>query len=223
MFLALDDIQGTMRHLQVPHKGIVVDNLDPLKLKRVKCTITDLFDATDQTALPWVYQLNTSSGSTNSESCDVPEIGSELEISFPYNDIYMPFYHGSWASKTTKTTEFDADYPYVYGTKDSKGNSFKTNKLTGDVTYTHSKGTTLFIDGATGNVTIGNNSATKEYIVMEAKMIAKFNAHTHPNSSFIGTIDVGLGTCEITAGSTDTPNTSLVAGDIASLKHRVGG
>ena len=153
MFLALNDIKKTMRHLFIPHKGIVVDNDDPLKLKRIKCVITDILNETDVDSLPWVYQHNGSSGSTTAESCYIPSVGDEVTITFPYNDIYFPFYSGSWASATTKTTEFDTGYPNVYGWKDSKGNIFKVNIVTSEVQFTHFSGTYLKLTTA-GKVTV---------------------------------------------------------------------
>jgi hypothetical protein len=215
MFIALKDLKLDDHHLSVPHRAVVVENNDPLKLRRVQCTITDLFDDTDLTALPWIYPLNNIflGGSVDSDYCAIPEIGSELVVVFPFNDIYFPFYIGYWVSDNTKSTEFDTDYPDEYGWKDSTDNIFKVNKKTGNVTFTHSKGTIIKIDGATGNVTIGDNSGTKEFIVMEAKLITKFNAHTHPYQ---------IPQHVASTGPTGTPTTPWVAGDVASKKHKVG-
>jgi len=155
MFLAIKDIKPTMQHLRIPHKGIVVDNVDPLKLQRVKCTITDLIDETDYDKLPWISKLESSflGGSLNSGTFSVPEIGSEVQIVFPYNDIYFGFYDGVWSSSKTSLTEFHTDYPNTYGWKDGTGNIFIVNKITGDVQFTTSSGTYVLVTSA-GKVTI---------------------------------------------------------------------
>jgi hypothetical protein len=210
MFINSKDVKPALRPFTVPHKGIVKDNNDPLKLGRVRCVVSDMFDETDFTLLPWISPWKDSflGGSLTSEKFDVPEIDSELVIEFPFDDVYFPFYTGYWASKTTHNQIFDVDYPDTYGWADSKGNSLLINKKTGVVKFTHNAGTTIIID-ATGKVTIGANTAA-EFIVMENKLINKFNLHTHPYTDDGSPMVTG------------TPTTPLVAGDVASLEHKVG-
>ena len=141
-------------HLKVPHKGTVLDNDDPKKLGRVKVQITALLEGTSDT-LPWVYPVNAFGlgGNNESSSFSVPEIGSELEILFPYDDIYFPFYRGYWQSVLNHQSDFDEDYPDTYGFRDSTGNIFKINKAQNYVDVLHASGLQIHVDAA-GNLTM---------------------------------------------------------------------
>lgn len=92
-----------------PHKGKVVDNEDPEKLGRVKVEITGLLEGAPDD-LPWCIP-----STLDAQKMDVPKVGDELIIEFPYNDIYAPFYGGGWHNANTKASEFDEDYPNTFG------------------------------------------------------------------------------------------------------------
>lgn len=129
MFLKLSEHLEKTMPLRRVYKGIVVSNTDPKKYGRVKVKIIGLLEG-DTALLPWTAPNNPAflGGSTNSQKLSVPEVGSELEIRFPFENIYMPFYYGYWHSATTHAPEFDANYPNSYGFKDSIGNIFRINK-----------------------------------------------------------------------------------------------
>lgn len=134
-------------NLKFHHKGVVVDNNDPKMLGRVKAAITGLLeDSTEM--LPWVAPLNPFGlgGSNNCSSFSVPEIGSELIVVFPYEEIYFPFYIGYWQSSVTHQSDFDEDYPETYGFKDNTGNILKVNKGQQYAEIEHSSGAKIKID-----------------------------------------------------------------------------
>lgn len=147
MFVKFSEVVKRVNHLSIPHKAIVLDNIDSLKLGRVKVSISGLIEETDTTKLPWVYPRNNYGlgGKSDSSSFSVPEIGSELVVQFPFDDIYSGFYVGYWQSSTTHQTDFDVDYPETYGHRDSKGNIVKVNKSTGDVEIKHFSGTKIIV------------------------------------------------------------------------------
>lgn len=118
--------------LGVPWKGKVVDNKDPEMLGRVKVEIKDLIMADNPEDLPWVYPLNPYGlgGKPDSGSFSVPELESFLEITFPFHDIYAPFYKGYWQDKKTHQLVFDEDYPESFGFIASSGLEFFHNKKT---------------------------------------------------------------------------------------------
>jgi hypothetical protein len=135
-------------------------------LGRVKVSIEGLLESEDVDALPWIdpynpYFLGTSTGSL---WFSVPEVGAEVVVTFPYEDIYFGFYLGSWNS-TDKPSTFDASYPEAYGFVDSAGNYVRIDKsgaitdvnLVGDVNVTIGGNLTATVGGdvtaeVTGNV-----------------------------------------------------------------------
>jgi hypothetical protein len=96
--------------------------------------------------LPWIYpEFNYFlGGSSNSISFSVPEIGSKVEVFFPFNDIYLGFYRGHWATLNIPS-EFSEDYPESFGWKDSTGTYFRVNKTQQYLELFHVSGTRVRI------------------------------------------------------------------------------
>jgi len=141
MFLKLSqNIEKTLPLRRV-YKGQVVDNEDPEKLGRVKCTVTDIFEGAPAD-LPWVFPLRTGGlgGTSDSGSYSVPEVGAYLEIRFPTEDVYSPFYYGYWEDANTHIADFDTDYPNTYGFRDKNGTKLIVNKAQGTFEFTHESG-----------------------------------------------------------------------------------
>ena len=146
-------------NLAIPHRGIVMDNNDPKRVGRVKCVVSGLIEG-ETAYLPWCFPRNPNGlgGGGNktpyNSGFSVPEIGTELEIWFPFGDIYHPMYVGFWQSYKTHQTGFDSDYPESYGWRDSTGNYLKINKAQGYANEKHGpSGSYVDIDKS-GNVTI---------------------------------------------------------------------
>lgn len=226
MFIHPDEMKDFFIPFDKMHKATVVYNTDPKKLGRVKCTIEDLFVDTSNgyKALPWVYPISPSvfGGKNTFGFFSVPQVGTELTVIFPYNDINFPFYVGYWQSSKTHPTDFDSAYPNEYGFKDPKGNIYKVNILTGVVDFTHFSGTHIHI-AANGNVDIGNTIAADNWVVqadylkayIDNQIRAAYNAHTHDITD-----ETGTWTSTGPSATIATPN--IAAGEINSLKHRVG-
>ena len=126
--------------------GIVADNEDPKKLGRCR-VFCSLYEDIDLEALPWCFPtLETFLGnSPNSIAFSVPEIGSQVRVTFPTHDKYAPYYSGCELNERNKCTFFDDDYPNCYGFKDSVGNFTKINKRTGINVYQHKSTTNVEI------------------------------------------------------------------------------
>ena len=115
MLIKLSEFMKPSKALSRPQKGIVVDNNDPKKLRRVRVSIAGLLETDDIEKLPWVTPMNDSP-----TKFDVPSVGAELIIVFPYNEIYSPFYMGEWHNESNHDAYFDDGYPFTFGRKKEK-------------------------------------------------------------------------------------------------------
>jgi len=141
MLIRLSEHMVPVKGLSKPLKGIVVDNEDPKKLGRVKCTIAGIMEA-DKEKLPWITSPYSPS------KFDVPEINEELIIEFPYGNVYNPFFTGYWHNEANHDTLFDTDYPNSFGIS-KQGFILKYNKTLKKGEFIHPSGTTatLLEDG----------------------------------------------------------------------------
>lgn len=128
----------------IKHIGVVVDNNDPEKRKRLKIHI-DPWDYLTDEDLPWVKQEgNGSVGCSPSESSHhIPEIGSEVTVYFKNKDSNDPVYTGVETTEANRCSLFDEGYPNSYGSKDSVGNYEIVNKETKTTVRQYASGTTV--------------------------------------------------------------------------------
>ena len=147
------------------HKGTVISNNDPKNLGRVKVIINNLF-VDDADKLPWVHQKSPAflGGSAAGSFFAVPEIGSELIIEFPEDDVYMPIYTGHWQNSETHASFLNQNYPDSYGWSDSSGFKFHVDKKARTFEIVHPSGASISID-ADGK--ISNNSKGSAEIASE--------------------------------------------------------
>lgn len=96
-------------------------------------------------------------GGTNSSSFSVPEIGSEVFVEFPYQDIYSGFYSYYLQSAKTHQGFLDEDYPNSYGFRDSGGTQLKIDKAKQFLEFIHASGAQFYIDN-TSTITLTSNT-----------------------------------------------------------------
>ena len=134
--------------------GLVEDNNDPEKLGRVKVRIAPYSEMSTED-LPWASPtLGTHGNSAEYGGLNVPELGSQVRVSFPSRDFTAPYYSGAELNEVNRTTFFDEDYPYTYGYKDSVGNFAKINKERGTVQFQHYTSTNLQVS-PDGSIKVG--------------------------------------------------------------------
>jgi len=146
MLIKANDFLKPSEGLSKPHRGVVMNNDDPDRLRRVKAVIAGRLAGTID-KLPWIYPRRTSN------DVKIPSLGSEIEIIFPYGDIYSGFYIGSWESTLTQTGPVNEDYPNTYGSRDEQGQQFTTNKAKKISEYLHPSGFGFQVE-SDGSVTI---------------------------------------------------------------------
>ena len=164
MFFKMSEYVRRSKILGIPHRGVVEKNDDPKQTGRVKVAIQGLWDGIELDKRPWVYpqypaQLGATEGHISAFM--VPRIGSQVVVTFPYDDVYFPFYVGHWDTEKTKAFQsYDENYPDVYGFTDPTGNKVKVNMATNVIVLTHSSGTKITV-GADGGITVDDVADVK--------------------------------------------------------------
>lgn len=126
------------------YRGIVVDNADPLRLRRIKVTVQGRLEGPID-LLPWCAQLNPADlgGTPGTSQTVVPIVGSEVAVDFR-NGIYAPSYVGFWTTGGVTQPEYSAplpnNSPTTYGNRDPNGNQTVTDMATGQADYIHQSG-----------------------------------------------------------------------------------
>jgi phage baseplate assembly protein gpV len=159
MLIKFADWLSRDRTLAREHRAVVVANDDPSKLQRIKVIIPGILEGPTE-YLPWFYQKRSAllGARQGVGSVIVPEVGSTVVVSFPWEDIYFGVYDGEWTSDNNRVSQFDEDYPNSYGFRDSLGNKIHVNKVKKTIEVLHNSGTKLLIkaDGSVETTVVGD-------------------------------------------------------------------
>jgi hypothetical protein len=134
--------------------GKVVANNDPLRLRRVKCSIPNMYEEQDPATLPWIAPMFfgvVANGAGGGSAHLQPAIGTELVIEF---QMGSPL-HGLYIASPMRPDQLpaglvDADWQWTYGWKDPTGNIFLVNSKAGsnNIRLFHASGTEFNINNA---------------------------------------------------------------------------
>lgn len=79
------------------HRGIVVDNADPLKLGRLKIRVEAAYGLQPVRELPWAWPCFPAGGSANCGFFSVPEKGAGVWVEFQWKDGEPDPAHPVWS------------------------------------------------------------------------------------------------------------------------------
>lgn len=208
-FIPLVNLAKFKNNKDTPKIGKVINNLDPQKLGRVKIHLPGIYEPQDEegTNLPWVAKIPDSflSGSTNSEFFSVPQIGSLVEVVWPYGNKFS-FYKSAPYSMQSSTNTFTDNYPYESGMK--LGDLVvKFDQGSKSIIITNERGFTITAD-ATGDVTLSGARITIQSdfdIDLEA-----------PNVNIDGNLTVS-GTMQSAEGANGNINVATIASVVGGV------
>lgn len=136
VLINLGDFVKRRSLLDRPYKGKVVSVDDSMKLGAIKCEIPGLFTETDIDKLPWIFPRRVNN------TYYIPRVGEYMEIRFPFDDVYSPFYYGTWDDANTHPDFFDGNYPNVYGFDDGEGTRLFFDRTGQQMRFEHASGVT---------------------------------------------------------------------------------
>ena len=113
------NITQDLRHKQglLPNKqyhGIVVDNDDPTRRRRIRIRVLDLFDEIPDDKLPWAIPMDkqTDGSSEKSGSASVPKLKTKVMVEFQEGNPLFPVYKQEYPTETTNVIqESRRNYP----------------------------------------------------------------------------------------------------------------
>ncbi len=99
-----DHLEGKHRYY-APEIGVVIDNVDPEGLHRVRVAIPGLIEIS-----AWAYPIGApGGGSAQRGGWTVPAIGATVVVQFVGGDVERPLYSGGWWGKPKGTTEIGTE------------------------------------------------------------------------------------------------------------------
>ncbi|AYJ73937.1 putative tail protein [Thermus phage phiLo] len=146
--------------------GKVVDNEDPKKLGRVKIE-SYVWEGVPKDKLPWAVPLFHAYIDTNDDKgwFSVPEVGSEVLLFFPFEDIYFPAYMSRVMSDPHKVRSRirEKNYPKRYGWVDDDENWWIVDKKEDFIELRHTSGLIIHIN-KDGDIKILHPVGRKLYV-----------------------------------------------------------
>lgn len=157
------------------HRGLVVDNEDPLKYGRVRVRVHGFFDGVDADDLPWAvpaYPLMAGAGSGYGWF-GIPAEGTEVWCFFEAGDYNQPVYFAEAPDGIRgHPTVGDTNYPDRRGFRTKSGQSVYVDDEDKKIVIQHSSGTIIRIDQS-GDIVVSaqNITVTGQQITISGSQI----------------------------------------------------
>jgi len=172
-------------------EAVVVDNNDPLKMRRLKVRASRVHpsDTVPDSHLPWALcGVDAGQGpNSNSGSFAVPRIGSIIQVYFQDGDPDHPIYDGGLTDINGVPAVFKTNYPNRVGVLVHNGTQFYVDGETNDLVVQH-QGTTIHIL-PDGRLTISTAGDLSLQVTGDIHSTAGNWSHTG-NFNLVGNLDV---------------------------------
>lgn len=168
-------------------RAIVEDNMDPLKLARVRVRVPMIhgvaggsnYLATEQ--IPWATPINPSGSGYDHGSCLVPDVGDLVFVLFEDNDRNYPLYLGGcygkgginkqYGSENDPSTYAGGTWSMPNGLSEVPNEVYNTSgSPTGKVVYKSPKGATIVIEDEDGRESVRILDALGQSIRMASSL-----------------------------------------------------
>lgn len=133
-----------------PLIGVVVNNRDPLQLRRVQVKIEGLLEGDNENIMPWYRPETSGIGSRSDYGVfdEVPEINSTVQVTLRNGDLRDGTYKAmpDTSVDASQLRLFGEDYPNTSGQCDPKGTWSRKNKKKGYEEHLHQSGFYNMVD-----------------------------------------------------------------------------
>lgn len=124
---------------QIYADGLVVNNVDPQKSRRLQVRVAGIHDDVPDEDLPWAVCGVDAGRGPHEEAAHVaiPRIGALVSVEFQQGDPQNPIYTGGVSSSKTVPALFKVNYPDRSGFLLPNGTYFYVDEVSGDLVIQH--------------------------------------------------------------------------------------
>jgi len=159
------------------YRAKVLDNVDPLKVGRVKVEIYPFFRGINSELLPWaVPAMPIFNGAGSGSGClCIPSIGSYVWVFFEAGDIYQPVYFAEAQTRLHGVPSIVQSDNYVgkKALKTSGNFQIVIDDTAKTITITHPDGASLKVM-SNGKIQIANNTSAELLHLLQNSQVSPF-------------------------------------------------
>ena len=160
------------------HRGIVVDNADPLRLGRLKIRIEAAYGCQPVDVLPWAWPCLPYGGMLQMAFFGIPEVGAGVWVELQWKDGQpdptLPVWTGTWFAQSETPEEVvgdpeDAHYYKVLKTTSGHSLTFCDKPDEEYIMLRTKGGHTLFMNDMEGARRIVIQDSAGDYVLLDAE------------------------------------------------------